>query len=361
MVTSLAYFGCASTRTGVTSKMISSGSDFFACGYKVRMPNIQNRAGSGRSGEASRPSPRKNGHSFRHHSVDSGKQVNELSKLLSFSDDVVSHRSPQSVTYIKAKENSRSLFRPDDLDIGIGSHLRKTRGVVGRHDCRGEPKRHIPCHLQSDDNSGPPVSGQFYTTGQMKQDLSFERSSQDQVRGKEEDIFLGRVKSVPSSKSVPWREQTLKKVSSSTAKHLTGQPSSDSLDDNHRQLSYRQSRQLRHVSTDDKLERTVVLCGDSDDLPPPKNFIKELKMGAKPVHQLKGDGNTIILTNNACFNKVLQPSYPQHPSQWHDSSKAETTAAVEEDNCARGYRRWLDFPQRAKVHVLYTHCTQTCI
>ena len=341
--------------------MISSGSDFFAVGYKVRMPNIQHRSGSvNSSGTPARPSPRKTSCAARSQSHNAGRDINELSKILSFSDDVVSHRSPNSVTYTKAKEGAHSLFKVSDLDVHIGSHLKKSRGDVGRHDCRGELKRHIPCHLQLEERICAP---RLDTTllkvpagSLIKRDHSaLQRNSHGQS---DYNLFLGRVKSVAPSSSIPWQEQTLTKVSSSTARHLIGLPSTDSLDDNHRQLSHKKSsRQFKRAITQSNEDEREASCSDTDELPQTNNFMKELETGAKPVHQMKGDGNTIVLTNDARFNKVLQPSYPHPPSHWHvsEDSKPVTTAATittegsDEDNCVIGYQRWSDFPQRAKV------------
>ena len=357
--------------------MISSGSDFFACGYKVRMPNIQKHVDRGRSNTPStaRPSPRiyKNTHSIRSQAHDSGRRVNELSKLLSFTEDVISHRSPVSISYTKARESTRTLFKPEDLDMGIGAHLKKTKGIVGRHDCRGEPKRHMPCHLQPDDHISHLEGTQYGSiglSGRTKQDLVLERNSHNQSHVKD-DHFLGRVRSVAPSKSIPWQEQTLEKVSISTARHLTGQPSKDSFDDNLRPLTHKRSHQRRHhiISDSEFGDDKDVTRFDTtlmDDLPPPRSFISELQAGARPVHQSTGDGNTILLSNNARFNKVLQPSYPHSPSQWQERPKTGGPAEAmggeggeeeEESAHVRGYRRWSDFPQRAKVHVykfLYT-------
>ena len=349
------------------------------------MPSIQNHVESGRSNTPStaRPSPRRSIHSIRSQAQrDSVRQVNELSKLLSFTDDVVSHRSPASISYTKARESTRSLFKPEDLDMGIGAHLKKTRGVVGRHDCRGEPRRHIPCHLQADEYSSLIAGAQYGNTGlpaQAKQGPVhvLERDSHDQLFV-DDNYFLGRVRSVAPSKSIPWQEQTLKKVSSSTARHLTGQPSQDNFDDmNLRPLMYRRSRQSRHVISNAELDGKIdvthfdSMCMCTDDLPPPRSFISELQAGARPVHQHSGDGNTILLSNNARFNKVLQPSYPHSPSQWQEGPKTEVAPLAmeggeggeeeeEEGPHVIGYRRWSDFPQRAKVlctihvHAYYT-------
>lgn len=341
--------------------MISSGSDFFEVGYKVRMPNIQHRSGSvNSSGTPAMPLPRKTNCAAHSQSHTAGRDISELSKILSFSDDVVSHRSPSSVTYSKAKESAHSLFKVNDLDVHIGSHLKKSRGVVGRHDCRGLPKRHIPCHLHLEEPICAPRLGTMLlkvsAESMIKRDHSALQGNNHEQS--DENFFLGRVKSVAPSSSIPWQEQTLSKINSSTARHLVGLPSTDTLDDdNYRQLSHKSSRQIKLAVAQSYEDKREASCGDTDDVPQPANFTRELETGARPVHQMKGAGNTIVLTNNARFNKVLQPSYPHPPSHWNvsENSKPDTTSATittegaDEDDCVIGYRRWSDFPQRAKV------------
>ena len=354
--------------------MISSGSDFFPVGYKVRMPTVHNRRTGSSSGSVSAPtksSPRKPIHSVRAHSHNlAGREVNELSRVLTFSDDAVSHISPRLVSYNKAKEGSRSLFKVKDLDVDIGSHVKKAKGLVGRHDCRGELKRHHPCHLQVSEHIDPQPSSRWAAAIPVKRNRSFQNSSGDQVHDREGEFFFGRVRSVAPSTSIPWQDQTLTKVSSTTARHLVGLPSSDNVDDDKkRQVSHRRSHHL-HVHVDPtSATDTVTIDRDtggeqetgschSDLLQATKDFVKELKGGSKPVHQLNGDGNTIVLSNDARFSKVLQPSYPHSPSQWQAQSlRTEARGEEEEeDNCVIGYRRWSDFPKRAKVqmcNVLY--------
>ena len=168
------------------------------------------------------------------------------------------------------------------------------------------------------------------------------------------------MRSVAPSKSIPWQEQTLNKVSSSTARHLTGQPSKDSFDGIIlRPLTHKRSYQSRHIICNADLDggKDVPhfdIC--EDNLPQPRSFISELQAGARPVHQYTGNGNTILLSNNVRFNKVLQPSYPHSPSQWQEGPKIEITADMEKEGGVEegahmiGYRRWSDFPQRAKVN-----------
>ena len=345
--------------------MINTGSDFYPVGYKVRMPSIQPRAGSssGNVSAPTRPSTRKAIPSVRAHSHNqAGREVNELSKVLTFSDDAVSHISPRLVSYNKAKESSSSLFKPSDLNLGVGSRAKKAKGVVGRHDCRGELKRHIiPCHLQVSEQS---PSTQYEANTQVKRNRSFQNDSVHEhvhVHGKDEDILIGRVRSVAPSRSIPWQDDTLTKVSSSTARHLVGLPSSDNFDeDDKRLLSHRRSHNLDTpsalaVAISDELDLKHDPVVFQDELLPAKDFTKELEGGARPIHQLKGGGNTIVLSNTAQFNKVLQPSYPHSPSQWQaEVSKVETykeEEKEEEDDFVIGYRRWSDFPQRAKVYM----------
>ena len=345
--------------------MLPSGSDFFACGHKVHMPNIQAGSKSQRTHKTVSFKEENNGSDNQRRSSRAAKShpatnvasqfsvqqhVDELSKTLEFSYDVVSTRSPHMISYSHGKGRNRSLFKANSLGINT-THDRtpKTNGVVVRHNCRGEPKRHMPCNL-SMDHTTPPSSTHTWkampipnSRGHTCNTLPGLTSSNELVSTESK---VKRTSVVPLSKSFPWEEETLHKVSSSTARRLVGLPSTISVTQNashdQQQLSPRHSNIRDGRESEYKMEWT-----ERSSSPPLRSYVSQIRTGAKPVHQPRGEPESIILSNDAHFNKVLQTSYPQSPRFDGD----ECVPSSREGAITKGYRKWLDYPQPVKVHV----------
>ena len=330
--------------------MIASETDLFACGYKVHIPSLQSLPTSSKDDrsapatQARSPVASTSAHRPKN-SSQLNSQVKDLGKSLAFSDDVVSTRSPHSVSYSKAKGGLKALYQPNDL--GIGSHMKTTSNTVGRHDCRGEPKKHLPCHLHNPTDTKPeyPQRNKRNTKSLTQQnDLDFHQLPKH-TRGITTKPGLCMV---PSEKSVLWEDEILGKVSSSTARQLTGQISHLTLDGkenpNHSHPSSFVPNQSTGIFSDifreDDVERNTQLS-----TPPQPDYLSECRDGARPVHQRKG-GNTIVLDNGALFDKVLQETYPLSPSKWCEAESNEVTPKVAS---VKGYIKWLDLPQPTQV------------
>jgi len=336
--------------------MLKSEPDLFACGTTVLISSVCATAGKRSVGtDASTEHQRTKRSSGL--SCNVKRQVSELSRTLAFSEEVVSDISPECVSYANARGGMRSLFKSDGLGLAV---QKKTRECVGRHDCRGEPKRHLPCHLHQPRQEQPMrMCAQDETL--HKQPSHYEFPSEHLRYSDGSGLNLQHAKVVPPSKSLPWEEQTLQQLSTSTKRMLGANRDAVAATERERtNLSIDKSPQkAHHLGLEHKQssgEATFPTLqnrrlADADVVPQPKDFLTELKRGAHPVYQRKGDGTTIVLDNAAHFNKVLQSSYPQQPREWYEMDTT-STAPPTGRTYVRGQQRWIDMPQPARVRVL---------
>ena len=311
------------------------------------------------------------------------RQLTELGNTLNFTDDVISSRSPQSVPYAKARVQLRSLYKPSDLDLGQ-RRMKATGGrLVGRHDCRGEPRRHMPCYLSDVEDAVPVTHHQRRRRGRLERSLTVPlvETSRSDVGG---GNLLESAKVIQPSMSVRWEEQTLNRLSSGTARRLVAECTKARdrerltaiVERRHEVEGKREQVKEESPPSSDPTSRTKKdselqsdashmkqSCPVEDPLshrlpemtPLGRSFLTELQEGAVPVHQRRGDGRTVVLDNNAHFDKVVQSTYPQQPRDW---CKTETTDTAAGMTYVRGYLKWTDLPQRAKVsaHIFTPHC-----
>ena len=293
-------------------------SDLFPCGERVHMPSVR---GSGYtrptlSTACPRGDPSCGEQLLRGGRSGAGKlrtRVNELGSALAFSDEVVSEHSPQSVSYSKARDDLRALFKARSV-------VEADRGA--RVSSRPRRRHHLPCHLQR--FRDPPLPERSYL-----QSLPAELSHTSVQRPSGANM---RAETVFQSESLPWAERTLQRLSSSTAVDLAS------------------SRSCREVAA--KKTTGLVLRGSETSVPQEEEeevggapvqqqaYLQQLQRGAKPVFS---DATTIVLDNHTRFEKVLQPTCPGQPGDWCASRAAPAGGFT------RGYRKWLDFPQPCKV------------
>ena len=331
--------------------MQKSEPDLFACGTGVRIPSLSATVGRRSAQTNAPPDTRRPCRAPR----TANDRITDLSRTLAFSEEVVSDISPECVSYAKAKGRMRSLFRPGDL--GLGVCLRQSpRESGGRHDCRGEPKRHIPCHLRQ-----PRQEQWIPTRTGHEEKLLHTVPSQDLglphklSYTKDGSLEFWHAKMVPPSKSLPWEEQTLQRLSSSTTMMLSTKRGTAMTEtmlpvkkspqkwSSSEQTTFSKEQSSHHHHSCSNWERRPV---DTEAASPPKDFLTELKRGAHPVHQRRGDSTTIVLDNMARFDKVLQSSYPQQPQEWFEK---DGTARPLGRTYVKGQQRWMDMPQPARV------------
>lgn len=75
----------------------------------------------------------------------------------------------------------------------------------------------------------------------------------------------------------------------------------------------------------------------------PRDFVRELEQGAKPVF-VRNKRSTILLDNDTLFKKVLQTSYPRSPLAYCSDAKP-----VEQGEKRVPMKRWLALPQNIQV------------
>ena len=221
----------------------ASCDQLYACGSRVHMPTVSSTPNGAKTvtrftkGAVEHATPSLNCKRTSKH-ADGGvksslkRQLGELGKTLAFSEDVISTRSPQSLSYQQAKDGLKRAFRPitttEEGKKGVVKPSEFT-GDGGRHDCRRGVKKHPLCHLNNAypsvrlDNKQEGISESPSPTLAPPRDTSLASfSCPSHVPSLPSNMLYHRVKVLPASKSIPWEEVALQKMSSSTAAALSG-------------------------------------------------------------------------------------------------------------------------------------------
>lgn len=290
--------------------MLAPETDLFACGHKVYIPS------------PGTPSERKDRHvsaaAIRESPLKTSKQLSplnnhlkELGRSLSFNDDVVTEISPHLLSYAKSKELvGRSLFRPST--IGIKTRTRPTNTLTGRHNCRGDMKRHVPCNL----------AGVLDNT--------------EQTNGMQLLPYnLGTVPSPPSPTKPA--SNIFATVAGYGIKGLDTGTSENVITEGSRKRLWQKNSIPSQSLFSERMES-----------PPLRDYLSELQDGARPVHQKMADRTELVLDNGAKFEAVVQESFPRSPREWC-APHGKAVKKEKKITNVRGYQKWLDFPQPAKV------------
>ncbi len=295
--------------------MLASESDLFACGHKIYIPSPGTK-GALPTQTQPQESPLKTSKQLsplRGH-------LKELGKSLSFNDEVVTEVSPHLLSYAKSKKLvEKSLFRASSIGIRTRTQ-RPTNQLIGRHSCRGDMKRHVPCNLAS-----------VLDAGQTNEKLL--------PRSDWPTVHVGTVP-LPLSSPSPTKKppnNIFATVEGKRIKELyTEDPSDNLLVDKSSYQLLQQNPITSHSLFLDRMES-----------PPVRNYLGELQDGARPLHQKMADRTELVLDNGAKFDAVVQESFPRSPSEW--CAESETQKKETKISNVKGYRKWLDFPQPAQV------------
>ena len=356
------------------------GTDFFPCGTRVQMPTLHAAASV-----APKESPDTPGKDTPSESRRGGLDrptlkrhvTEELGRTLQFSHDVVSSRSPQAVSYAKAKGEMREMYRPSSLGV-ILAVPNTVSEPIGRHDCRGDAKKHSLCHLRA-----PPTKSREMPAlpAPRRRSRSLPSKTADDADWTPQAHQLNLLspcpsqheaassprhsKMVPASASVLWEEQTLQRLSSATARRLVEECPRARERARLEELLRRRWRtkgveedvhspSSSHADTALQASRThspisPLSRSNRPSSPSPLKFTNELSSGARPVCQQRCSGRMIILDNDTTFHKVLQRCYPQQPEEWCGVKGERDRATYGGKGCVRGQLRWTDFPQPVRV------------
>ena len=262
--------------------------DLYACGAGVHVPSIRvNEDGNRRStrhvAASSRSEPPR-----RRRTVVAGRdgillrvQVSQLRRSLTFTEDVVSSRSPHSVGYRQALRNLGDVFLPTlPPDATERERRHRNRRVVvdtKRHLCY----LHGPPSVQSHDR---PTNNERCRSSELAL-LKSVSSSAHHVASHPSGMLYRKLRTVPVAKSVQWEERLLGGVTSSTAVRLGG------------------GRREKEEEKEEEEEANGAEVEEEDEERREDNYTVCLGKGAKPIWR-RGKGDFILLDNNNTFTKV---------------------------------------------------------
>ena len=359
--------------------MQKAPTELYACGSRVQVPSLYVSFTKGRStgpvcglgvtGPGSSPaffSPplQRKLHHNRHFSdgvLDTKQQISELGAQLCFEEDVVLSQCPEAVTYSEARRRLGQLCRSEGLPLRAGRSKGDGFSVeTGRHDMRGTLKKHRPCRIHSPSPPSvprragklrlPPLkASSIITSFSSEAGLKSEPGSHDTLRG-------------------VWEEAMLFGVCSSTARLFMSTARGKDRERLSELLQKKEERELGVMqefptpgvsspSVSEGEDERLDVCLEEKLPVTSRDFLAELQQGVTPVHQ-QGGGKTIVLSNDARFEKVLQSSYPQPPQEWLKEGREEGRRSERQlqrhprVKAVRGYQRWIALPERAKVSPL---------
>lgn len=275
--------------------------------------------------------------------------VSELGTALKFDEEVVLSRCPHSIGYKKALEISlNDALHPSH------HYARKDRKPLGRHNCRGELKRHVPCHLRS---QSLPLDVKLITAAPRP----FVETSVRKPTPTANSSIAGasaRPKEFPAPLPEEWEAKTLLRLSSATARRfrrlggLHGQqdlaPTDAEPATSTAASTSREQREAAHSLASEKFQDRREPASTSTSPATTARFLVEFLSGALPVHRPRCTDATILLDNKSKFEKVLQDKFPQAPQEWCPGDTAPHVAR----KCIRGVQRWTNLPQPAEVFHL---------
>ena len=309
--------------------------DLYVCRDRVHIPSIkvttgaktQRKSGSEAADSVQSTTPRtpdsqSGSRARRRHTVGDAQgslrtHLGELGKTLTFSEDVVSSRSPHSVSYRQARCSLARVFH----HVTAGEDSRRRRGQlselagdVGRHSCRGEPKRHALCHLREaqtaaghqDRGGGWRQFGGPHRIQSVPNAASVPCASRvpslpsnmhhGNIPSYPSNMLYRGVRVVPASKSIPWEKEALGRLSSSTAVRLGRERQGGGREDAVHDPEVRGQPSLSHREENEpEQEESVHMTQD---------YITSLEQGAKPVFLGSGGENVIVLDNDTTFEKA---------------------------------------------------------
>ena len=305
--------------------------------------------------------------------------ISHLSSSLNFDGDVVSARCPESIPYSEAKQQLQTLLR--HRTVRFEGLRNANEPEIGRYDMRGETRKHRTCSTRR---------AKTCSSEERKTSAGFGEGSRALLAlPKKKEAKMGIARSVSESdiSSFPplerlsvvgrWQVAALASVSTETAGMFVDKVQGSErqwLEEFLEQKSNYESGRAKSST----VEASKVLTNDIVlSIPPPradfslvqeatipsKNYLMEIRRGAIPIYQKAEFGtikDSITLSNNARFNKVLQPAFPLLPLTWMDASVQDQGRRGRTFRSIKGYRKWKKLPVQAPVSNMW-HRYNKCV
>lgn len=300
--------------------------------------------------------------------------ISGLSDSLNFDGDVVSSRCPETIPYSEAKQDLQSLLRPMAMHFGGRRHA--TLPETGRCDMRGETKKHRTCSIRRSRTSSSVFSRRDGHAEELKTSACPHKDNQAlPVLKRQSKMGIVRSMSDSNISSYPslgrlslvekWQVAALASVSMETAETFVDKVRGSDKRRLEEFLQQKNNFESGHVQAS-TVEVSKALTSKSS-LPSPllqhngslvqgmaiptKDYLTELRLGAVPIRQNANHvaKDSITLSNNSRFNKVLQPAFPPMPTSWLESSMRDDKKGSRTSKSVKGYRKWKELPVRAPV------------
>lgn len=285
------------------------------------------------------------------------QQISELSSQLSFHKDAVLAQCPEAITYQEAKRHVHQLCRADWLPLERKSHSVRFAVDVGRHDARGMLKMHKPClpsqpthqvpswQTAKRNKPLPPIKTNMVSDQHgLSEPSSNDEPFQESVRGAWEEAVLSGMSHSAAQRYIANTKGQDKQRLSETLNRLENETEpADSV-----------ASVSAGCCIDEEAEKQPDDPDGKDSIPTAPSFLIELQQGASIVHNpTAGAKGTLLLSNKAQFEKVLQPLYPQIPQEWLSTKEEAEEPEVSQTSAmkiVRGTQRWVAFPERTQVY-----------
>ena len=284
-------------------ELVGQSTSLYACGSNVRVPFLSVSSKSittdGNYKRLTLPTMK-----YKKCLSNSNKHDQIISELsgLKFEDQVISKHCPESISYSNASKRITELCQSNSI---TRQHWSGDTGQsscdIGRYNMRGNGRRHMPCNLSK--HTPTVAAAGLKCTRQTSSAATENRSLVDNMRGN------GR-RHMPCNLS----------------KHTPTVAAA----------GLKCTRQTSSAATEN---RSLV---DKKDKEQSNEYISTLAKGATVIHNTS---DTIQLSNNVKFNKVLQAQYPKVPAAFLGNVRDDPTS----NKYVKGHKRWLALPVRASV------------
>ena len=274
--------------------------------------------------------------------------VKQISKGLSFAEDVIEERSPYTVPYVQSK--LEYVFREKSV---LGHKQKLSYG----HHKKGHARPHMPCHLTPINIKTLNEVGDKTIKRSTSSDsfLLGVSDSFDNLRlnlPKENISSLTVHKQIPEIKSKKkashtWDEHVLALLSGSTADVILNNFTPNSQQDHLRKFLDSHSVKLKNnINTKDNSDKVIEHNDENNNSLRQKDTETKINDAVEVYFE-----DTSSSHDKVHHQKVLQDSFPCSPSLWSRENKNSTKS--KHKRLRKGMQKWTEYPKAIQVKSLF--------